>query len=80
MLERIEAEVEQHLVEGDEEEYKRFLELYLLLDEDLTRKLAYRALSNPDLETKAAGQDFIEILKDKSGMEETKKMLSGVKK
>jgi len=77
VLERIEAAAEPHLINGDMEEYRRYLELYLLLDEGLTRKLAQRALAHSDPEVKEAGQDFIEILEDETAIKETRKYLGG---
>src|SRR5262245_60611840 len=38
VLERIEAAAEPYLINGDLEEYRRYLELYLLLNEGLTHK------------------------------------------
>jgi hypothetical protein len=76
-LERIEAAAEPYLINGDLEEYRRYLELFLLLDEGLTRKLAQRALEHSDPEVKEAGQDFIEILEDETAIKETRKYLVG---
>jgi hypothetical protein len=59
------------------EEYRRLLELYLLLDEELTRKLAQRALANSDPEVIEAGQDFIELLGDENRVKEARAMLVG---
>ena len=47
---------------GTADEYRRFLELYLLLDRDLTLRLAKRAVSNPDPGIREAGEDFLEKL------------------
>ena len=76
VLERIEAEAERHLSEGGLEEYRRLLELYLLLDEELTRKLAQRALAHSDPDVIEAGQDFIEILGDEDRIKETRERLT----
>ena len=77
VLERIEAAAEPYLIDGDMEEYRRYLELYLLLDEELTRKLAQRALAHSDPEVVEAGQDFIEILEDDNRIKETGEKLAG---
>jgi shikimate kinase len=76
VLERIEAEAEPLLLNGDLEEYRRFLELFLLLDEELTRKLALRALAHSDPEVVEAGQDFLEILGDKDWIKSVREHLS----
>src|SRR5215813_9525740 len=75
VLERVEAAAEPYLINGDMEEYRRLLELYLLLDEELTRKLAQRTLTHSDPEVIEAGQDFIEILGDENRVKETRAML-----
>ena len=72
VLERVEDAAEPYLINGDMEEYRRYLELYLLLDEVLTRKLAHRALAHSDPEVVEAGQDFIEILGDENRIKETR--------
>ena len=77
VLERVEAIAEPYLINGDMEEYRRYLELYLLLDEELTRKLAQRALAHSDPDVIEAGQDFIEILEDENCIKETREMLLG---
>jgi hypothetical protein len=73
VLESVEAAAEHYLSNGGFEEYARYLELYLLLDEKLTYKLAQRALAHPDPEIKEVGQDFIEILEDEDRIKEAKK-------
>jgi hypothetical protein len=75
VLERIEAVAEPYLVSGDLEEYRRYLELYLLLDEELTRKLAQRALAHSDPDIIEAGQDFIEILGDENRIKKAREGL-----
>ena len=75
VLERVEAIAEPYLINGDMEEYRRYLELYLLLDEELTRKLAQRALAHSDPDVIEAGQDFIEILGDENRIKETRERL-----
>lgn len=72
VLERVEDAAEPYLTTGDMEEYRRYLELYLLLDEELTRKLAQRALSHSDPDVIEAGRDFIEILGDENLIKETR--------
>ena len=76
VLERIEAAAEPYLIDGGLEEYRRFLELYLLLDEELTRKLAQRALAHSDPDVIEAGQDFIEILGDENRIKEIRERLA----
>ena len=76
VLERVEAVAEPYLINGDLEEYARYLELYLLLDEELTRKLAQRALAHSDPDVVEAGQDFIEILGDENRIKETRERLA----
>src|SRR5262245_33658999 len=75
VMERIESMVEPHLCNDDMDEYRRFLELYILLDINLTRKLAERAAAHSDPEIKEAGEDFLEILKDDALIEKTRKGL-----
>ena len=65
-----------YLINGDMEEYRRYLELYLLLDEELTRKLAHRALAHSDPDVIEAGQDFIEILGDENRIKEARERLA----
>jgi len=77
VLERVEAVAEPYLINGDMEEFRRYLELYLLLGEELTRKLAQRALAHSDPDVIEAGQDFIEILGDENRIKETRERLVG---
>ena len=58
VLSNIEKTVEPHLVGATEDEYRRFLELYLLLDKDLTQRLIQRAINHPDNEIREVGRDF----------------------
>lgn len=60
LLERIERLVEPYLVEGDDEEYRRFLELYATLDSALTARLARRALAHNNPHVREAGADFLD--------------------
>lgn len=62
VLAHIEQEAEQYLREGTYDEYRRFLELYVLLDGELTAKLAKRAAASQDLDVREAGEDFLEHL------------------
>jgi hypothetical protein len=59
VLERIEKEVEPYLQNGTEEEFRRFLEFFEILDEDLLTKLAQRAAVHADPDIKEAGADFL---------------------
>jgi hypothetical protein len=59
VIERIEREVEPLLQQGDYEEYRRFLELYELLDADMTQRLARRAAANADPDIREAGEDHL---------------------
>jgi hypothetical protein len=47
---------------GAHEEYRRLLELYFLLDRDLTQALATRASHHSDPDTREAGEDFLKRL------------------
>ncbi len=62
LLEHIEAVAEPLLQAGDDQEYRRFLELYIQIDPQLTKRLAQRALASRDPNIQEAGQDFIEKL------------------
>jgi hypothetical protein len=75
VMERIEAAVEPYLINGSLDEYRRFLELYILLDTDITRKLAERAMSHGDPEVREAGSDFLEILGNEDQINELRKGL-----
>ncbi len=59
VIERIEREAEPLLQQGDYEEYRRFLELYELLDADMTQRLARRAAASPDPDIREAGEDHL---------------------
>ena len=61
----MEALAEPLLADGTDDEYRRFLELYSELDNDLARKLAQRAAQHIDLHVREAGEDFLTILEDK---------------
>jgi hypothetical protein len=62
LLERIEETAEPYLQNGDYEQYRRFLELFSLIDKVITQKLAITALQSSDFDIKEAGEDF--LLKD----------------
>lgn len=59
VLSHIEEAAEVHLREGTYDEYRRILELYAVLDDDLTRRLARRAIEHRDSDIREAGADFI---------------------
>ena len=61
IIKKIEQLVEPLLIDGTDDEYRRFLELYFELDKDLTLKLAHRAAQHTDLHIKEAGEDYLEI-------------------
>ncbi|HCR69943.1 MAG TPA: hypothetical protein DIW23_00735 [Anaerolineae bacterium] len=65
VIKNIEPLVEPLLIDGTDDEYRRFLELYYELDKDLTRKLAQRATQHTDPHIKEAGEDFLKILEGK---------------
>jgi hypothetical protein len=65
VIKNIEQLTEPLLIEGTEDEYRRFLELYLKLSKDLTLKLAQRAAQHNDGGIREAGEDFLEILESK---------------
>lgn len=59
VLSTIELEAEPYLQTGNYDEYLRFLELYELLDHDLTLKLARRAATHSDPDIREAGEDYL---------------------
>ena len=59
LLGNIERVASPILDSGDEESYRRILELYAKLDGDLTRKLAERAASSSNEEVRAVGIEFL---------------------
>jgi len=59
LLANIEQYAEPLLAYEDDEEYRRLLELYSLIDRDLTLKLARRAAEHADPDIKEAGEDFL---------------------
>jgi hypothetical protein len=62
LLDRIEELVKPILEEGEEEEYRRLLELFVKLDRDLTLRLARQALQHADEGVREAGEDFLHEL------------------
>lgn len=60
LLNRIEAVVDARLDETSEEDFRRYLELYLSIDRDLTVRLAERARGSADPEISEAGSEFLE--------------------
>ena len=65
VIQNIEQLAEPLLADGTDDEYRRFLELYYELDKSLTLKLARRASQHKNSDIREAGEDFIELLKDK---------------
>jgi hypothetical protein len=63
VITNIKNKVEPLLINGDYDQYRRILELYISLDKNLTKELAQRAVSSSDPDIKEAGEDFIEMLK-----------------
>jgi hypothetical protein len=59
VLYNIEREAEPLLQEGTYDEYRRFLELYELLDPCMTRRLARRAVAHADPDIREAGEDYL---------------------
>jgi hypothetical protein len=59
VLRQIEALTEPLLRDGTYDEYRRFLELYQLLDRDLMLSLARRAAAHEDPDIREAGEDFL---------------------
>lgn len=62
LREHIEEAAEPILKAGDDQTLRRFLELYLEIDQSLARRLAERAMGSSDAETREAGADFLEAL------------------
>lgn len=59
LLENIERYAEPLLGYENDEEYRRLLELYSLIDRDLTLRLARRAAVHDDADIKETGDDFL---------------------
>jgi hypothetical protein len=62
LTQHIEEAAEPFLKDGDDETFRRFLEFYFEIDPSLTRRLAERALTASDADTREAGADFMEKL------------------
>lgn len=62
VLDHIREQAEPHLANGTYDEYRRFLELYIQLDRELTLELARRALESDDPDIHEAGEDFMKKL------------------
>jgi hypothetical protein len=56
----IENFVEPYLTDGTYGNYRRFLELFILIDPGLTEKLAKRAILNEDFDIYEAGVEFLQ--------------------
>jgi len=61
VLAHIEDVAEVHLRDDDDDAYRRILELYAVLDEDLKRKLARRAAEHANEHIREAGEDFLPL-------------------
>jgi hypothetical protein len=64
LVENVEAAVEPWLQTGDDEYYRRFLELYFLIDRQLTRRLVERAAASNNPDVRDAGMDFLKKLEE----------------
>lgn len=64
VLANIEQTAEPLLKNGTYDEYRRFLELYLELNPEITLRLAQRAKKHEDSDVREAGNDFIRILNE----------------
>jgi hypothetical protein len=65
VLANIESKAESLLRTGTYEEYRRLLELYIELDRGITEKLASRAVQSDDPDTREAGHDFLDRLRER---------------
>lgn len=63
LLENIEIHAESILENGTDEEYRRLLELYIQLDNQLTQRLVVKALQHLDTDIQEVGEDFKNYLK-----------------
>jgi hypothetical protein len=64
LVENVEPAVEPWLQTGDDEYYRRFLELYYLIDRKLTHRLAERAVASNNPDVRDAGTDFLKRLEE----------------
>lgn len=62
VLKNIEGVAEKFLENGTYDEYRRFLELYIELDQNMAYRLAQRARQSRDSDIKEAGEDFLSKL------------------
>lgn len=58
LVQHIELAAENVLIKGTDEEYRRLLELYIQIDDNLVNKLTERALLSIDSNIQEVGQDF----------------------
>jgi hypothetical protein len=65
LMQHIESVADPILRDGTYEEYRRILELYRMLDRELTLKLARRALAQNDADIQEAGQDAVDWFAEK---------------
>lgn len=59
----IETVAESLLEKGTDEEYRRLLELYINIDEDLAQRLVKRALQHEEPDIREVGEDFKNYLR-----------------
>ena len=62
LLKEIETAAQPLLATGDDEDYRRFLELYLMIDSQLALRLARTAANASDANIRDVGEDFLEKL------------------
>lgn len=62
LTDNIEKAAEPLLTTGDDEEYRRLLELYIQIDDELAIKLAKRAQASTDPNIRDVGEEFMEEL------------------
>jgi hypothetical protein len=65
LLNNIEKSAESILNNGTDEEYRRLLELYINIDQDLTKRLVKQALETDDPDIYEVGEDFHNYLKNR---------------
>ncbi len=64
VLAKIEPLAEPFLQNGSSDEYRRFLELYIKLDQALAQRLALRAANQEDEDIREAGMEFLDKLNE----------------
>jgi hypothetical protein len=64
VLANIENSAEPLLQDGTDEEYRRFLELYIDIDRELAQRFALRALQHDDPDIHEVGEDFQNYLEN----------------